>query len=114
MKLLLALVTLVASILSASIENLSRIYGFKYCRRRWLLVEYQTDTRLHVKIYDAGLDVYQDINIGQTDSGDQFLEYNIIGGYAEVVGLPAMMSCWASGGSTSATYYLPGDVFYDF
>lgn len=56
-----------------------------------------------------------DINIDQTDSGDQFLEYNIIGGvldfsflagpspsevsrqYAEVVGLPAMMSYWTFG-----------------
>jgi alpha-glucosidase len=56
-----------------------------------------------------------DININQTDSGDQYLEYNILGGildfyflagpspsdvskqYAEVVGLPAMMSYWTFG-----------------
>ncbi|KAI8632707.1 glycoside hydrolase family 31 protein, partial [Xylariaceae sp. FL1651] len=55
------------------------------------------------------------ININQTDSGDPYLEYNIIGGvldfyffagpspsevsqqYAEVVGLPAMMSYWTFG-----------------
>ncbi|KAI1758951.1 glycoside hydrolase family 31 protein [Hypoxylon sp. FL1150] len=55
------------------------------------------------------------ININQTDEGEQFLEYNIIGGildfyflagpspsdvsqqYAEVVGLPAMMSYWTFG-----------------
>lgn len=56
-----------------------------------------------------------DINIDQTDSGEQYLEYNIIGGvfdfyflagpspsdvskqYAEVVGLPAMMAYWTFG-----------------
>ncbi|KAI1322869.1 glycoside hydrolase family 31 protein [Xylariaceae sp. FL0255] len=56
-----------------------------------------------------------DININQTTSGDQFLEYNIIGGvfdfyflagpkpadvtrqYAEVVGLPTMYSYWTFG-----------------
>ncbi|GAW24534.1 hypothetical protein ANO14919_141210 [Xylariales sp. No.14919] len=56
-----------------------------------------------------------DININKTDAGDQYLEYNIIGGvldfyflagpsptdvskqYAEVVGLPAMMSYWTFG-----------------
>ncbi|KAI3341136.1 glycosyl hydrolases family 31-domain-containing protein [Ustulina deusta] len=56
-----------------------------------------------------------DININKTDSGEQYLEYNIIGGvldlyflagpsptdvskqYAEVVGLPAMMSYWTFG-----------------
>lgn len=55
------------------------------------------------------------ININQTDTGEQFLEYNAIGGildfyflagpspsdvsrqYAEVVGLPAMMSYWTFG-----------------
>lgn len=55
------------------------------------------------------------ININQTESGDQFLEYNTIGGvldfyflagpspadvnkqYAEVVGLPAMMAYWTFG-----------------
>ncbi|KAI1140354.1 glycoside hydrolase family 31 protein [Hypoxylon sp. FL0543] len=55
------------------------------------------------------------ININQTDTGDQFLEYNTIGGildfyflagpsptdvsqqYAEIVGLPAMMSYWTFG-----------------
>ncbi|OTB06995.1 glycoside hydrolase family 31 protein [Hypoxylon sp. CI-4A] len=55
------------------------------------------------------------ININQTDVGDRFLEYNTIGGvldfyflagptpsdvsqqYAEVVGLPAMMSYWTFG-----------------
>lgn len=56
-----------------------------------------------------------DININKTSSGDQYLEYNILGGvldfyflagpsptdvskqYAEVVGLPAMMSYWTFG-----------------
>ncbi|KAI1749329.1 glycosyl hydrolases family 31-domain-containing protein [Xylaria castorea] len=56
-----------------------------------------------------------DININKTDSGDQFLEYNILGGvldfyflsgpsptdvskqYADVVGLPAMVSYWTFG-----------------
>ncbi|KAI3326837.1 glycoside hydrolase family 31 protein [Xylariaceae sp. AK1471] len=56
-----------------------------------------------------------DVNINQTDSGDQYLEYNILGGvldfyflagpspsdvskqYAEVVGLPAMTSYWTFG-----------------
>ncbi|KAH8168005.1 hypothetical protein CIB48_g236 [Xylaria polymorpha] len=56
-----------------------------------------------------------DIKINKTDSGDQFLEYNILGGvldfyflagpsptdvskqYAEVVGLPAMVSYWTFG-----------------
>lgn len=56
-----------------------------------------------------------DININKTTSGDQYLEYNILGGvldfyflagpsptdvskqYAEVVGLPAMMSYWTFG-----------------
>ncbi|KAK3314350.1 glycoside hydrolase family 31 protein [Apodospora peruviana] len=56
-----------------------------------------------------------DINISQTDSGQQYLEYNTIGGvldlyflagpepaavskqYAEVVGLPAMMPYWTLG-----------------
>ncbi|KAI0487499.1 galactose mutarotase-like domain-containing protein [Xylaria cf. heliscus] len=56
-----------------------------------------------------------DININKTDSGDQFLEYNILGGvldfyfltgpsptdvskqYAEVVGLPVMVSYWTFG-----------------
>ncbi|KAI0118233.1 glycosyl hydrolases family 31-domain-containing protein, partial [Nemania sp. FL0031] len=56
-----------------------------------------------------------DININTTDSGDQYLEYNILGGvldfyflagpspsdvsaqYAEVVGLPAMMPYWTFG-----------------
>ncbi|KAI1421797.1 glycosyl hydrolases family 31-domain-containing protein [Xylaria sp. FL1777] len=56
-----------------------------------------------------------DININKTDSGDQYLEYNILGGvldfyflagpsptdvskqYAEVVGLPAMMAYWTFG-----------------
>ncbi|KAI0808705.1 glycosyl hydrolases family 31-domain-containing protein [Xylaria sp. FL0064] len=55
------------------------------------------------------------ININKTDSGDQYLEYNILGGvldfyflagptptdvskqYAEVVGLPAMTSYWTFG-----------------
>ncbi|KAI1357563.1 glycosyl hydrolases family 31-domain-containing protein [Xylaria arbuscula] len=56
-----------------------------------------------------------DVNINKTDSGDQYLEYNILGGvldfyflagptptdvskqYAEVVGLPAMMAYWTFG-----------------
>ncbi|KAF2966620.1 hypothetical protein GQX73_g6984 [Xylaria multiplex] len=56
-----------------------------------------------------------DVNINKTDSGDQYLEYNILGGvldfyflagpsptnvskqYAEVIGLPAMMSYWTFG-----------------
>ncbi|KAI0204191.1 glycosyl hydrolases family 31-domain-containing protein [Astrocystis sublimbata] len=56
-----------------------------------------------------------DININKTDSGEQYLEYNILGGvidlyflagptptdvskqYADVVGLPAMMSYWTFG-----------------
>lgn len=56
-----------------------------------------------------------DININQTDSGNQFLKYNIIGSilnfyflagpspseisrqYAKVVGLPAIMSYWTFG-----------------
>ncbi|KAI0403844.1 glycosyl hydrolases family 31-domain-containing protein [Xylaria palmicola] len=56
-----------------------------------------------------------DININKTGAGDQYLEYNIIGGvldfyflagptpadvseqYAEVVGLPAMVSYWTFG-----------------
>ncbi|KAI1432490.1 glycoside hydrolase family 31 protein [Xylaria sp. CBS 124048] len=56
-----------------------------------------------------------EVNINKTDSGDQYLEYNILGGvldfyffagpsptdvskqYAEVVGLPAMMSYWTFG-----------------
>ncbi|KAI0521082.1 glycosyl hydrolases family 31-domain-containing protein [Xylaria bambusicola] len=56
-----------------------------------------------------------DININKTDSGDQYLEYNILGGvldfyflagpsptdvskqYAEVIGAPAMMSYWTFG-----------------
>ncbi|KAI0968937.1 glycosyl hydrolases family 31-domain-containing protein [Xylaria arbuscula] len=56
-----------------------------------------------------------DIKINKTDSGDQYLEYNILGGvldfyflagpsptdvskqYAEVVGLPAMTSYWTFG-----------------